>query len=741
MIKTFFSALALVLFATTMMAQSGLTCEDPIPVNENYTGSVDGPCTLWYSAWTYDLPLNVHFIPDDPNSAWGPEVEVDFTCVPGVYADPKLDSLINLVEDYDVSFPIEFLCDFVTKDGKVEWDLSVNKNYREQLAEFGIPYNIQAFIKVTYFESGRITLKPDTLFKNCMENGEYLKLGDTIDIEANDSESFFVLPYVDWQNDSIQFTWTGEQPAQVYVAVQECDFMPSVSSPYVWDSFETSADAPYKLYTEQMKQAIKDNIGAGLFYGKVLSSTPGQLVVEHIPMGQVEGGAVLMEYGESYTIVANDPNALYCFPKSWSATQFISDSKSKSVMYLSGTHEFTISENDANVLAAYLFRENAAGSDLCLSTTELTDLYASINDYVYVRFATAKTTTITPHMWDASDCADKSTQLISGKQVVVPARSSSVVYRLRYDDWKGGDITIAWTGSSPLPVYIADTCFHYLSSSDERVVRYSQVARRSSIKISTESINSWEPRVDADGFLYVCFNPTSKGNVTFISDKPSTPDPIYTTISDTLCYGESYTWNGQTYSATGDYQQTLVAANGADSIVTLKLTILPEVPATTEKAEIIAGETYTWNGKEYTEAGEYTITLQDENGCDYQATLILNVLPPLSPCLQASVKLNVGDELKVNLASAFTVYAIDYNAWMQQAVTLVWTGVEPLHTFVAETCEFALAPYNRYVHAYVPVPAQGDWVLDMNALAPYVDEDGYLYVRFLTEFEGTLKVW
>ena len=90
--------------------------------------------------------------------------------------------------------------------------------------------------------------------------------------------------------------------------------------------------------------------------------------------------------------------------------------------------------------------------------------------------------------------------------------------------------------------------------------------------------------------------------------------------------------------------------------------------------------------------------------------------------------------------NAFDVYRIDYNAWMQQAVTLVWTGVEPLHTFVAETCEFALALYNRYVHAYVPVPAQGDWVLDMNALAPYVDEDGYLYVRFLTEFEGTLKV-
>jgi hypothetical protein len=309
-----------------------------------------------------------------------------------------------------------------------------------------------------------------------------------------------------------------------------------------------------------------------------------------------------------------------------------------------------------------------------------------------------------------------------------------------YSDFKGCNLKIQWKGSGRMTTYIADTCTFAMTTSNVHVIFSKDLPRNTTATIDASTVSSWEKYVDEEGYLYVRFSTEKSSNVTFITEKPAKPDPVYTTISDTLCYGDSYTWNGQTYSATGEYQQTLVAANGADSIVTLKLTILPEVPATTEKAEIIAGETYTWNGKEYTEAGEYTITLQDENGCDFQATLILNVLPPLSPCLQASVKLNVGDELKVNLASAFTVYAIDYNAWMQQAVTLVWTGVEPLHTFVAETCEFALAPYNRYVHAYVPVPAQGDWVLDMNALAPYVDEDGYLYVRFLTEFEGTLRV-
>ena len=59
----------------------------------------------------------------------------------------------------------------------------------------------------------------------------------------------------------------------------------------------------------------------------------------------------------------------------------------------------------------------------------------------------------------------------------------------------------------------------------------------------------------------------------------------------------------------------------------------------TGKHSDFVGRTYIWDsvismikekpiigyGKEYTEAGEYTITLQDKNGCDYQATLVLKV--------------------------------------------------------------------------------------------------------------------
>lgn len=116
---------------------------------------------------------------------------------------------------------------------------------------------------------------------------------------------------------------------------------------------------------------------------------------------------------------------------------------------------------------------------------------------------------------------------------------------------------------------------------------------------------------------------------------------------------------------------------------------------------------------------------------------------PSTPCVANSIELKKGDELILNLDSAFTVYRIKYDEWITTDASLAWTGAEPLHTFVAETCKFALAPYNKYVHAYVPVPASGNIVLDTTTLtnmAEYVDEDGYLYVRFLTEFEGELTV-
>ena len=130
--------------------------------------------------------------------------------------------------------------------------------------------------------------------------------------------------------------------------------------------------------------------------------------------------------------------------------------------------------------------------------------------------------------------------------------------------------------------------------------------------------------------LYVLIASNEENNFGALTDIiwgtcSATPEPIYNSISESICFGETYTWNGQTYSTAGEYTQEFTAVNGADSIVTLTLTVYPQTPDVTEDATIDFGETYTWHNQEYTETGTYTITLQDANGCDYQATLNLTV--------------------------------------------------------------------------------------------------------------------
>ena len=743
--KKLFSTLFVVFFATSLMAQTGLTCNDPIPVDSNYRARVEGPCELWYTAGTFDLPLNVHFVPDNPESSWGPEVVVDFTCTPGVYDDPKIDSLINMVEGFEVTFPLELLCDKAGTEEQVEWDLSVNDTYRDQLAEFGVTYNVQAYVLVRFFEPGLIRLQPDTTFSNCMDNAQSIVLGQEVSILPNDSDRVFVMPYTDWQNDSIQFVWTGDAPATIWLATGECDFLPSTASGYVCAHYNVEPGVPYRVHNQDIKDLITANTGGGIFFAKVLSSKEGSLLTENIPMSEIQGGATLLEYGKSVTV--SNANDLFCFPKQWGASMFTTTTKKQVTMYVAHSADFTASADDANVVGVAPFGLENNARALYLSSTELNAYKSGLTeDYLYVRFESEVPVTITPDMWSASVCADASTLIAPNKDYLLASRSGNTIFRIRYADFEAYPFEIQWQGSGSLPVYIADTCHYVLSGTNEHVLEYVEVTRGNNITIDSATLASWESRSE-DGYFYVRFNPSNRGMVTFLTDKPAEdptvgPDPIYTTITAAICFGETYEWNGQTYSTAGEYTQTFPAANGADSIVTLDLTVHPQTPATTEEVTVPFGETYDWHGVTYTESGEYTITLQDENGCDYQATLLLTVEEkPVSPCVAASTLLEPVAELTLNLGNAFDIYRIDYEAWLASGVNLVWTGKGALRTFVAKDCEFAVAIYHKDVVNYTEVPAEGNVVLSKDILAPlaqYVDADGYLYVRFLTEKEGQL---
>ena len=747
--KKLFSTLFVVLFATSLMAQTGLTCEDPIIVGKDFRGTAQAETELWYTAWSYDLPLHVYFSPETENSVWGPEVTIDFTCTPGVYDDPKLDSVVNLLSGFGLSLPVEFLCDKIYRNGKVEWDLVIDQSYRERLTEVGLTDNVQAFVRVYFPEAGEIRMTPDTSFQSCVENGYYVRLGDTIDIAANDAERVFVLPYSEWKNDSIQFTWIGEQSARVWVAKNECKFTPITTSAYYITHYDIAEGAPHKLQPKEIEDFMEVHKYGGIYFGKVLSNSPGKLVVERIPLGEIQGDATLLKHGESVQLQAND-NRVFCFPKTWKSTEFLANTQYLMAMHVSNTPDFEI--GGANVISKYAFSMEGNSRELELSSGDISALAASAtDDYLYVRFECNRAVQLTPTLWNPASCGNQSVVIKSAEEILLKTSSTSNIYRLRYADWAGYDFSIQWKSYGQLSLYIADACDIMLSGADPHVIWSKTFNPNNAVTITATELDEWSSLVDADGFLYVRVSPKMTGRVTFTSAKPAETDPenpkpedVYTTITAAICFGEIYGWGGDTYAETGTYTKTFPAANGADSIVTLDLTVHPQTPATTEEVTVQFGETYEWHGVVYAESGEYTITLQDENGCDYQATLILTVLPeekPVSPCVAASTLLEPVAELTLNLGNAFDIYRIDYQAWLASGVNLVWTGKGALHTFVAKDCEFAVAIYHKDVVNYTEVPAEGNVILSKAILAPlaqYVDADGYLYVRFLTELEGQL---
>ena len=104
--------------------------------------------------------------------------------------------------------------------------------------------------------------------------------------------------------------------------------------------------------------------------------------------------------------------------------------------------------------------------------------------------------------------------------------------------------------------------------------------------------------------------------------KTTPAEPIVVEYTETAC--DSYTWNGATYTDSGDYTITLQTQQGRDSIEILHLTI--NKSATSEET-MVTCDSYEWNGTTYTESGDYVFNTTTIAGCDSIVTLHLTILP------------------------------------------------------------------------------------------------------------------
>ena len=131
-----------------------------------------------------------------------------------------------------------------------------------------------------------------------------------------------------------------------------------------------------------------------------------------------------------------------------------------------------------------------------------------------------------------------------------------------------------------------------------------------------ESYDGWYLRYFASNFVETVYSNTVQITVL---------QPPTSSLEISTC--DSYTWNNETYTESGTYQQHFPMPNGCDSIVTCYLTIWPSY---TNSFNITSCDFCPWNGVTYTQSGDYEQSFTSQHGCDSIITMHLTIIPSTS---------------------------------------------------------------------------------------------------------------
>jgi len=111
---------------------------------------------------------------------------------------------------------------------------------------------------------------------------------------------------------------------------------------------------------------------------------------------------------------------------------------------------------------------------------------------------------------------------------------------------------------------------------------------------------------------------------------------LYETVFETICFGTSYNFNGNVLSNSGTYTASLIAVAGCDSVVTLNLTVSPQIN-TSFSATICSGNSFTHGTQVLNASGEYPELFSSIDGCDSISTLYLFVVPVIETNIGVSI--------------------------------------------------------------------------------------------------------
>ena len=164
--------------------------------------------------------------------------------------------------------------------------------------------------------------------------------------------------------------------------------------------------------------------------------------------------------------------------------------------------------------------------------------------------------------------------------------------------------------------------------------------------------------------------------------------PTSSSLTDTICDGLQVTFGGVNYTQSGTYRDSLVNELGCDSIVTLYLTVMPDLgitpdlsiaqrlceddplPSITVNQVTNGYEPYSISldgasssANQFTNLieGDYQLFIEDRLGCSYTESITINSMTPFDLSLGDAISVTLGESVQLSPQTNFTIVSYQWN--------------------------------------------------------------------------------
>lgn len=181
----------------------------------------------------------------------------------------------------------------------------------------------------------------------------------------------------------------------------------------------------------------------------------------------------------------------------------------------------------------------------------------------------------------------------------------------------------------------------------------------------------------------------------FVSEDFELTLPVLnSSLEATICSHETYEFNGQQLNISDTYQATYQSVQGCDSIVTLELEVLPS-PQRTVQGAICDGESFVFNGVTYSQETSEVIIKDAPQGCDSIIALFVNVSN--SPVVNQSINICENENVVIDgvAINQTQLYTFNYTAQNGCDSTLLLNAT--VHPTYSENANATICEGESYV--------------------------------------------